>query len=1074
MGKTVRLIACFGWQAAWWLAWFLLCGVALSLAERPVWLAIPVGLAAGGLHAVLFSRRRLPAPAAGTQPRPAPLPQDEEDETVAAVLQHFDRSGENVSRLRRARKTVWCAAIGRDPDAVAAFAKDVRVEDAVVRHIALPFAWRRRDEARWRTLLARISAVPGEKRVLCGVIVHLSAQWIAEGEEDALVKKARLLRRRLRDLARITGERPAVFILVDGLDRLYGWRSALGLLSKERVLQPLGGSRGEDESIDSLIDAATAEATLLSLSSGAPLSAAAPARLQAGPEFRRVADRLRFFARQLLAPENGGDPSPHGMFFGSTLPGLPALPPFAAAASFVPEEEPPCRQPSLFFARLFDAVIPETLWRRANAKHAKAWRRRGMLFHSAAAGIMATALVLGWLMTWSFTETRGILLSAAGETAYPEAPEQLAGYLHLAETTAARSDRLTLPRFGMAEDKQLAGELRRRFSESYFDLKTVPGIDRLQNAALAAVRSGDAKELGNALVMLVLTGDGIASALGQPRLSDEQRAFLGAVAVSLDLTSQDEMRQLRKFFDWAGQRDWMPKTRDALLRFERHIVDSDRLGEWLPRWVDSVPLLEDAPVEGVAGENVVPPAWTWRGYAVARELAAAVTPAEEDSGAEAAPPWRSAALEEYRKNALAAWRGVAAALWDGFPNAVPDAEIPARLRLVAEGDDPAFRIIHRAGENLLPMFASRDEPSASAPPEILWLRLRLAMASPSSQPNPDTDTETGVRLFAAIRQALADSAADRSFDPLAAHFRAWETRKETLNDPRNPIAEASRLARELTAFLNDRAGASVWPTLSPLAVDTYTRHLLSRQAAFALGDIWLRTVYTPCQLTPGGPDSQRDRLAKAGGLLEQFLTGPADGFWTWRGDSIDNARWNGVAFTFSRDFLAFCNAALADSRLPALNELPLTLDVSSVNVSGPKVVERPVAVEFRLGTEKTGTTIRYRNYPVSGDWLWTPAVDEAEIKLVFPSHTAAMTFTGQDELKKFYTLFGEGSCFLTPESFGPSAPILRRLGLAEITITATLTNLPQLIPYLSRPRQAPLPRNIISERGESGRREGSK
>ncbi len=859
-----------------------------------------------------------------------------------------------METLFRKKKPPLCLTIARPADALPLFPDSGNRKN--IRNVDAPFAWRRRDDAAWQEFLRAPLACDG-------VLVQLSAAWFAEADDDALRKKARLLGSRLADLRRAADARVPVFLLIDGIDRLYGWRTLAGMLPRERLARPLGGFCGG--SVDRLLDSVADEAARLVCAAVLPGGASrfvSPARLQAAPELLRVVNRLRVFTKRLAGEGGFGGGAPEGMFFCSSLPGLPGVPPFAVAPSFVPAGEEETAAGSLFLEDFVERILPSALRRRADrtgGTEGHARRRRGVLFHAAAAVALASLLLCG-MLTSSFAQARGVLLSAAGAAAHPRHPDDLAAYLRLAETAEGKSAGRLLPRFGMVEDAVLADELKARFTEGYFDLKTVPGIDRLQNAALDAVRTGSPQALGNALLMLVLVVDRLDAALGRQTMPEDRRMLLTDAGIALALTDEEEMRQLGAFFRWAGARDWMPEVRDGLARFVRHILRADALGSWMPAWAGAVLRSVDG---GAEEENTDEPGveWSWRAQAVADELAAAT---EHAAASELTPPaglpkFRDAVRGEYRRRALAAWTGAAAALWNAVPRGIPDAEIPGRLREAAAGRDPALRFAARAGENLFPLFDPLfDENGGGAlPPEIRWLRARLDAAEQNA--------------------ALADA-----FGMTGAGF--------------GTDAEAERLAREETERLAEAAGAAVWPSLAPAAVEKYVRHLRAREAALLLDGVWLRSVYSPVRLTPGGEDARRERLAKAGGLLETFLTGPADGCWAWENDRLENARKGGVAFSFSREFLDFCNTMLALGRLPAADGAVLEFRVDSVSVTGGRVLERPAAVEFRLGADEEAGVVRYRNYPVSGKWMWTPAVRGAEIRLVFPSHTAVLAFSGKE------------------------------------------------------------------------------
>ena len=1117
-----RLLAHLLFSLVWWPCLFLLCRIAVWHLAQPAWLTLPLGLGVGALWQIVRSRRnaisRDPFPNTGDAFSTDGLPDPLLDNSLS-------RSWQAGRRMRRRsvftpfgppllRPCYLC--FSRDGDGAKTLLSGLRgvrtnEDGEFVWHgdtnadwLDLPFAWQREGRETWRAFLRRL---PENDRQfpITGVTVVVSAETLLREAEPVRRERAELLRRRLHDLAETLGRRVPAYIFVDRLDMLYGWRSLAALLPEKRLAAPLG-SFGDGASPRTLIQRAMANAMTLCripFPAGTPTVPAAltAAALLASEELLRLEDALTCLCGQAFPA--GGRSIARGLFFGSALTevdGGRTVPPLAASLStFAPAHEPLPATKSWFTGELARRRIPADSTRPGSRETTAG--RHCLWLHAGTAGLLLGTLVLCWLMTFSFAEARRVLLSAAGRAKYPEKAEELQPYLELAAATRLRSGSGILPRFGMTEPQALADELERRYSESYFDLKTVPGVEQVQDAALAASRSGDAVAMGNSLLMLSLARDGISRNLGDPGSSPARSAFLQKLAVSLSLASDNDMKQLDAYFAWAGRQEWMPDTLDALLRFEKHLFQAADPADWLPIWLDSLPQLHSP--GGVAG--AVRSAWTRQGYAVLRELLSTVACGDEQTGDRRTR--REAILAAFRRRALNAWLEAASSLSGDMEASIADEEIKGLLRRAARREDPATRFAALACEHLLPMFDDGEAGSAVSAdtgPEVAWLRLwrQLAGSRQRGVPNGATDGGVLLQLAEAVRRVGSDDlgrlSAELGLDApegndaarhwrrleeqlpsvsllaespgeflraLRRQFMVWEQYGRPASGQDDAIGALGQTAQALTSSLRAQSGSGGWDAVSPSASHDHLRRLIVRLAAAELDALWRSSVYDPCMLTPGGMQGRYARLGSSGGLLETFLTGEAAGFWTWRQGRIAAATWDGLAFPFTDEFLDFCNQTRRLGNEPPAQSVTLPLAVRAVSVVGA-AREHPIATEFTLACGEDERVVTHRNYPVKKPLLWTrPEGDsldgiKASIRIQFPSVTAAIEFAGEEGVRRFAAMLGEGKCVLRPEDFGKTAPALHRMGVEEIVIQVTMNNADLLLRELDK-RAFRLPRSIV-------------
>lgn len=1124
MYRAFRTIVAVASCVLWWGMVFLLCRLAIWHFQKPPWWTLPGGVAVGFLWhalAVAWTNRRENGGRvdgyAGVTPQ------------LAAGMRSAWKAGSHLRK--RARASLFGAAPAlpwylmvqqHDAPGVSLLAADgVTQSDAGEGEefawrlgrralwLELPFAWEHAGGDRWRAFLLQF----GRRRAASpvGIVVAVDARRLLEADAGKLRDAAALLRDRLDQARTAAGGHPPVYLLVDRLDSLYGMRSAVSRLEADRLDRPLGcvNTQPGDNASRFVNRCLRKAAEDLSAAVRSETGRAAPAAaVQAPSELQRLEKPLSAFCARVF--DNASGPHrPHlrGIFLvsagakGQTVPPLLSeLPSFRETREAAVPAEP------WFLTRLLRDDIPSDA---APAVYAAQRESMSPLVNAGTAGVLAATLAMCWLLTVSFFESKSLLLSAAGRAAPPETAEELAPYFDLADAARLRNEDWRLPRLGMVEAENLADELRRRYADSYFDLKAIPDVERIQDTALAAGRSVDPGFIGNALLLLACARQGIAGTMESgDNATAEHGEFLRSLALSMKLTNPDDLRRLDAYFVWAGRQEWMPAVRDTMAEFEKHIVDKACGGDlrWLPEWINQLPGLEPVDTGAVWEPNChngpasarIAPAWTFAGYRIAQRLLASVAYGTGDGTA-----WREkreAFLAVYRRRAMREWRQAASGLWGDFRNRIADSEVPGMLRLAGGGEDPAMRFTAMLAEHLLPMY---DGLPDDAEPGLAWLRLRADL-SPARRGDEEgaaeklrdaamrladkvrtLATDDGVaallsgdrpaqrdkvrqdavdhwNLFqSALRRAtlLAQSPAD-NMEAVRPHFK--ETAAASVDLPSldgDLYARADASSAQVARYLRERSGGEAWELISPRASFDYFRYLATRQAALCLDTQWRETVYNPCLLTPGPNSEKMRRLQGQNGLLTAFLTTTANGFWRWEKGGVACSAWNGLEFPLSPEFLALCGRAAARpfEAPPRLVELPLR--VEAVNVD-PESLEKPVKVEFALRTEDGESSLAYRNYTQGTTLTWNRDTGVAALLRVhFPSTVATLEFPGEKGALHFAMMFVGESCTIDAEAF-PQAGTLKRLGVTQISIRAKMGNVEKLREIVEEPEPTP-PASII-------------
>lgn len=1104
-----------------WIGLFLVCRIGVWILELPAWWSLPAALVIGLSVLVVgktgfFSRHTGHRGRRGGLEKMSSAPQTQPRTSV-----RFRRAWERGHTYRKGRflslapQPSWFLSLsmnGSLPGHLLEFA-DAVVEDTMDHGDA--FTWRRGpkaawldfpntevDDEQWHSFVGVLGGIP-QFTPPSGVVIRMDASRLLNNTHASIHDDMPVVRRRLLLLQKACRKRLPCYLIVDNIDRLYGLRSVMSKAGTELRTRPLGKlRRGDGDDYAAFVSSCIANC-LAELEYPGP--DVGPAALQVVDEIRRLETPLVALLVQ-LTQSNAKGPFVRGLFLAAAAPGGEMVPPLLShLPTFQPVDETLPVQP-WFLRRLLRDDIPDDAEPARNA----VGEPLRFVYPASAAGLLAASVALCLLMTCSFFESRGVLLSAHGRAAAPSSPETLQPYLELTDVTHLRNNGWRLPRFGMNEPEKLESVLRRRFTDSYFDLKTIPGVEHIQDAALEAVKSNDPVAIGNALLQLAVTRDGIGRNLvGMPH-NEKSSRFLQALVKVLRLGSDDDLRQLETYFAWAGQQEWMPETYATLIDFEKYIIDNAGGGNlaWLPAWVGRLPGLRaidaskvwDMQPRTVRQESRIDPEWTLEGYRIACGLLSSVQ--YNSSGEKGRADWlekRERALAMYRMGALEQWRSAASVLWSDFQPRVPDSKIREFFRDAAVGDDPVGRFLQLVERELLPMFETVED---SSHPDLHRLRLQtdlmrfISSAPESGMTRPDL-SELADRLAVAVWELGSDNGVDRltrrvqstapDEDAVSARtdwLNALRQAEAAVDDPdgnleairtqflswTNPghvnfsgqytaLQDAMDPAIRLHNYLFDTSGSSAWDGLSPLATLDYMRYLATRRAALKLDAMWREQVFQPVQLTPGNEDDRLARLTAPDGTLAKFLTGSASGFWRWNGQRLVNAEWNCLEFMFDPGFLEFCSSTLrggAEVKTDA-SGLPFSFDAVHVDTDAR---EKPVAVRLVFEVGSDAREVVFQNYRLRETFDWNMAdVTAVEVQVAFPSVTASAKVTGK-ELRSLLVQLSYGSVTFMRERFPDVSAALGRMGVSSIELRAKLERTEQLVKKEERTPQT-IPESII-------------
>lgn len=1010
-------------------------------------------------------RRKKRAARPAAPPKLAELPIGE---LTARMRQCWEGGEDFLSGTRELRTLPWILSFGHDDNG-----RKLLLDEAAATGAAAPqaargeftwhfaneavwldadFAMRREDGGRWPLFLDGLAG-KGNRSRLAGVAVFLDADYLLTICATTLKKDAAIVRSRLDSLLRLTGMRLPVYIVVNRIDRLYGMRTRATGLVEGSLSEPLGEFRAEEAEVEEAPGAfatkalAAARRQLLSLDWNDSVQFT-PAAFQAPDEISRLEAPLTAFCSVAFNPTRYHIAADlKGVFLGSSGPEGETVPPLPLdTPSFRPQPEEEAPAGTWFLSTLLESWLPRNASPSRLPGRGGVWSRAG-----GAAGLVMSLMLLCSLLTHTFLDARRNLRDLAGLAAKPASVEELGEYLDLATKLESANAGRLLPTFGMNEPGDLEKTMRARYCDSYRELRVLPYLNRSYGVAEAALRSGDAADIGNAVMTVSLlrrelSGDAATAthpdAAGNPLLADAEA-----------------LRQLQAYRRWTSDPSELATIDETLAGLERRIVENACGGDvmqWLPAWIEKRPAKASPFVMAAwnargEDETASCQAWTLDGYRTARTLLAA---GGEDNEY----------LSRYRDEALKQWKERAGRLWQGRLSEIADGDLYLYVRQAANGEDPAMHMLEALCEELLPMF-----PESEKNPDIEWLRLYKRLLA--GENGESAAREHAGRMTKALRDISALCASpETNLGLIRSQFRRGARMTFPLrgrdDNPLikdvegDPFADARDAARALENHLRLKTGSNAWGNLSPLSSYHYIRYLATRMAAVNLDDHWRNTVYDPSVLVAGRGEDKYANLAGPGGLLESFLTFTS-GLWRQEDERIVNAAWDKLPFMFNRDFLEFCNRAVELSRTPRPRSVALSLRVDAVLVDA-RAKERPVSVDFVWRDRKGEQKFSYRNYAITGSLEWDMLPEwTAEIRVRFPSVTLVKSFAGSAEQAEFVSGLAGGEYILTADDFPDRRDAMARLGIGAIAIRSGVENGDQFFRYFNEPSLS-MPYSVIT------------
>ncbi|MCR5170328.1 MAG: hypothetical protein K6C33_07695 [Desulfovibrio sp.] len=526
----------------------------------------------------------------------------------------------------------------------------------------------------------------------------------------------------------------------------------------------------------------------------------------------------------------------------------------------------------------------------------------------------------------------------------------------------------------------------------------------------------------------------------------------------LHFASEDQLRRLGQELDWRTQ----ALAGGGQETFFNRLVElvNARTPQWdvpLSRFWPNVP-------RGSRRFASVPPAYTAQGYA---EIAGGLERLAQDTDAPAAASFRDSAwwkmyLERY------------ASVWADFVMKSDDAWRKAErldeLKRMDAGSGgrqaPQMKLLAELAVQLAPLRQEKNLPAWGEEIFLLDAVSRIAEATQATKdkdkkgvieiawnsrdlpkdelsalkalfatPSRAKDLARAVDALAAYEGALAELGATALNPDGAMELASIEFGGKDYGDPKATApAKASDALTELFQALGT-AGASGGARGRGGVASTPGRQLMLGRiqlgcqtalytAALQLQAAWDSQVLPQADLLP--EDAGTEPFFGKDGIVTKFAEGPAKPFLTREVGSFKAKSKNGMAFPFTKAFLACLQKGQAAGAKPAKDKYETTVATRTADVN-PESAERLQFYDISLACKGGPQSVRNSNYPADAVFSYEPASCQGvELHMSFPTLDLAYSYS---DFNAFLEAFRAGERKFTADDFPNQKEAFDRLRL---------------------------------------------
>ena len=936
------------------------------------------------------------------------------------------------------------------------------------------------DNREWEEFL-RLLAAHRRREPLNGLILTLSVEQLQTRSPEALADYGRLVRKRINSMHAALGATFPVYVLVTKMDRVLGLTSLASLLTPDERRQVLGLLNREKKAGDALAFLETALQHLRGRLQDLSLLLAAREREQAGhtdlppgtqavllpAEMEQLFPGIRAFVRAVFGPSHyGHTPMLRGLFLcsgrqeGSVHTALlEQMPTFAQCRWNLPGTSA-----SLFLEDFFTTILPrERALSRQNDSlfSVQTLRRRAPYILW-----LSFLLLLGAYFSLCF-----VLRMQIVETARNDIPARitLAGDMNRrVQQLSDVADRIRIFEadlhrhawllLGADQSWQALQEMRARFTAwvrssllVLYPDQVAPALQRLpeNRRRMALIYFCDYQAWTHRVLQAAEEGKPL------PQAKDALDAFARDLQEVVPSGSAQLNNVLAAYASWEEPELRRTQMAQQSLRVDAYL---DLLGtnlDWVVQWLNSRPSIAPVTMANFwprgPKDPCVPAAYTIEGYERMQGLLKALENASQDKNRFAT--LSQAFLDRYARDFHSAWWRLA----DTFSQALhynDDQQAWRRITPTMAGqDNPYFAFIQSMDE----AFRRIEHLNAATELDRLPGRFAELLRQLSTASEPQTLQST---LHQKTEQLTTSLDARRAREYSERHDEAkllqdYLADLARIREVTGTDAEALQLIAQGYAGGQEAAKTPVSAALAHLAQlqaqmdmrssehDQFWRLVkgpLAWQTIFAvyrsaceLNNLWEGSVLS--QIDEQDPDSLWTQLFDEQSALNTFVHGPAAPFLKARTSGWQVARWLGIGYPLTPEFLNF----LDQSKHPghkARDKYVIGITAHPVNVN--EMAQKPHRVRLRLECGPDMQTLDNYNYLISKDFTWEPATcGRVSLSISFESQTVTTSWDGDWAFQTFLHDFAGGELVLTPADFPGQEAVLRELDVEEIRVRYT-------------------------------------
>lgn len=946
---------------------------------------------------------------------------------------------------------------------------------------------------------------------LNGLIICLPADKLLADDTDALADYGRAIRRRIDQLMRVLGTRFPVYFLITKADLVFGTTGLAELLSPKELAQPLGVLNDDPNERPERFAKSALEGMIARLKElrlrflgdeqhDVMRAAMFPAELE------RLAPRIEVFVTAAFHETPYLEtPFLRGIFLSSArqsgsvrsllLTGLTSI----GDASWRLGDG----KVGLFLHDLFATILPRDRRAFKRIREYRRWRNT-----SAGLAMIVWGLLIGGavgIATLSYLHVRDALKPMSEVVANQSDLGKDLGsdmdYLGSMRRDILITERVLnggdwpWPNFLFPQGQAAVADLKQRFVELFREYLLNPTDKAMSDKYWSYEIDAKKQSVAGYIEYLIWRVQIIDQKYKKaPPSQSDSPAPVEVLATSfqghLPYVIGTFPAMYRSYVQWETNEAILESEAKEMKAIAAHLIDQEAADlHWLVGWAEEKISLNDVTLglfwQGLGAPDPtirVPAAYTAEGKQHIEGLIAQLQLVVPKDASFA--PRVDAFWQWYAGQYVSAWAAFARNFSDGFSVLLTQRDWTNVAATMPTVNNPYFKLMDRMRKELqaikgigqpLPLAKQLDQfnnvvlayegaqKGAKLGKLLTGAEEKVGSTIPGSFDATDAAKDLSKYLEQISAMLPATQTTDGAFRLASTSFGAVPGDKDA-SAPEVAVATASLITQKISPGYQDEDVFSGLLT-GPLY---FLANLVIKDAACAIDQLW--SVQVVGDAAGLAQYQLWEHLFGQDGTVKAFTSGPAKPFLNQTSAGWQAKSWQGVAFPFHDDFLAFLAQGQVRREKPR-SSYHATINALPTNVNkGAK--SEPFQTRLVLNCGGKTQVLNNFNYPNALSFSWGPnECGDAELSIYFPEATLVYAWDGAEGFLRFLREFKGGNKQFTPADFPSKQSILQGLGVTSITVNYAIKNAGPIMgvvqyPKLNLPAQAadcwsePVPRII--------------